>query len=81
MYKICFVVHRYAPYQGGSELFIQALAEECVKQGAAVPPAFRSLGGCAVYNKYSCTIYTAKTTTMEILGHELRHCFEGKFHN
>ena len=36
MYKICFVVHRYAPYQGGSELFIQALAEECVKQGHSV---------------------------------------------
>lgn len=59
---------------------VDNVEEECVKLGANKPPLMSVLGGCAVYNKHSCTIYTEKTTSMEILGHELRHCFEGKFH-
>ena len=31
--KICFVVHRYAPYPGGSEYYTQQMAEECVRRG------------------------------------------------
>ena len=27
-----------------------------------------------------CTIYTSKRTTMETVGHEVRHCFQGSFH-
>ena len=30
--KICFVVHRYAPYPGGSEYYVQQMAEECLKR-------------------------------------------------
>lgn len=30
--KLCFVVHRYAPFPGGSEYYVQQLAEECVKR-------------------------------------------------
>jgi glycosyltransferase involved in cell wall biosynthesis len=30
--KICFVVHRYAPYPGGSEYYVQQMAEECVQR-------------------------------------------------
>jgi hypothetical protein len=44
------------------------------------PGPLQDLKGCARYNAKSCRIITAKTTTMEILGHELRHCFEGRFH-
>ncbi len=29
---------------------------------------------------HQCIIYTAKKTTLEILGHEIRHCFMGAFH-
>lgn len=38
--------------------------------------------GCATWthNFKKCTIYTGKTTDETILGHELRHCFEGNFH-
>ena len=36
--------------------------------------------GCAQPTKNYCKIYTGKTTTMPILGHEFRHCFEGNFH-
>ena len=47
----------------------------------------RKLGGfgyavdaCSFWDKNSCTIITARQTTMHILGHELRHCFHGSFH-
>jgi hypothetical protein len=29
----------------------------------------------------TCTVVTGKPTTHQILGHEIRHCFEGKFHD
>ena len=37
---------------------------------------------CAVWeaDKSRCTIITSPVTTHTILGHELRHCFEGDFH-
>lgn len=31
--KLCFVVHRYAPFPGGSEYYVQWMAEECVRRG------------------------------------------------
>jgi len=34
--KILFVVHRYAPYPGGSEYNVQRTAEECVRRGIEV---------------------------------------------
>jgi len=33
MYKLLFVVHRYAPYPGGSEYYTHNLAKEAVRQG------------------------------------------------
>jgi glycosyltransferase involved in cell wall biosynthesis len=36
MLNLCFVVHRYAPYQGGSEGFVQAMAEESLRRGHRV---------------------------------------------
>ena len=37
---------------------------------------------CAVWNKSTqeCTIVTGTTTSHVVLGHEVRHCFEGHFH-
>jgi hypothetical protein len=35
---------------------------------------------CSEYNNYTCTIYTGRTTDMAIVGHEIRHCFEGQWH-
>ena len=39
--------------------------------------------GCAIWNKdhSKCVIITSNNTDTHILGHELRHCFEGQFHN
>jgi hypothetical protein len=36
---------------------------------------------CAVYTSKTCTIITSVETSHAILGHELRHCFEGRFHD
>jgi hypothetical protein len=38
--------------------------------------------GCAKWDAFNkrCVIITQRTTTHAILGHELRHCFEGQFH-
>lgn len=38
---------------------------------------------CAIWSVAAkeCTIVTAKVTTHLALGHEMRHCFEGHFHN
>ena len=39
--------------------------------------------GCAIWKEdfSSCTIITPLTTTHDVIGHELRHCFEGHFHD
>ena len=36
---------------------------------------------CTGWSNDVCVIITSKITTHQILGHELRHCFEGNFHN
>lgn len=35
---------------------------------------------CAKTVENHCTIYSAKNTSLAILGHEMRHCFEGDWH-
>jgi glycosyltransferase involved in cell wall biosynthesis len=34
--KLCFVVHRYAPFPGGSEYYVQQMAEEALSRGHEV---------------------------------------------
>lgn len=34
--RLCFVVHRYAPFPGGSEYYVQWMAEECHTRGHKV---------------------------------------------
>lgn len=40
-----------------------------------------SVKACSFYNANKCDIYTAKRLNMHTLGHEIRHCFQGNFHN
>lgn len=48
----------------------------------------RGLGGfrgarmeaCSFWSKNTCTIIVEYKTNNDILGHELRHCFQGNFH-
>ena len=47
----------------------------------------RGLGGfkyeveaCSFWSGGICMVITSKKPTMHILGHEIRHCFQGNFH-
>ena len=44
-------------------------------------PRGGAIRACAKYNSKSCTIITGPETSHALLGHEMRHCFEGKFHD
>ena len=43
-----------------------------------------SVEACAFWDTslfgYRCTIFTGLRTTLETLGHEVRHCFQGNYH-
>lgn len=41
---------------------------------------FKDPNACSWYNKTQCIIITGKKTTIEHLGHEVRHCFQGEWH-
>lgn len=45
-------------------------------------PFWKIIDGCAFFNKElnKCVIVTNKNTSLSTVGHELRHCFEGKWH-
>ena len=32
-------------------------------------------GGCAVWNENECTFFTASDPSVELIGHEVKHCF------
>lgn len=58
-----------------------------VKKGCNAESNKRGLGGfkieldaCSFFNKTECTIVIGKNTNNDILGHEIRHCFQGEFH-
>lgn len=36
--------------------------------------------GCAIREGIRCTIYTKRELNLAILGHEIRHCYEGNWH-
>lgn len=50
--------------------------------GAAITPTSRPMA-CAYWNvrRQECTIVTPLNTAVNYIGHELRHCFEGAFHD
>ena len=57
--------------------------EYCARvTGIPVTPTSRPMA-CAFWNvrRKECTIVTPLTTGYNYLGHELRHCFEGSFHD
>lgn len=70
---------------------IQWLKVDDVQSACEKESRRRGLGGfgygveaCAFwdksFNSHQCTILTKKKTTMGVLGHEARHCFEGSWH-
>ena len=57
---------------------VDNISETC--QGLSSLHQGKNFLGCAKYNNRACTIYVSRTTRLSILGHELRHCFEGHWH-
>ncbi len=55
--RIMFVVHRYAPFPGGSEYYVRDMAEECVRRGYDVTVLAHEhqgdLNGVKVTNDYN----------------------------
>ncbi len=57
--------------------------EYCARiTGIRITPTTRPMA-CAFWNvrRKECTIVTPLTTGFNYLGHEMRHCFEGAFHD
>ena len=52
-----------------------------VCQGFAPLNANRQYIACTKFNNNSCIVYTKPNLTLSQLGHEMRHCFEGHWHN
>lgn len=38
------------------------------------------LTACSFWSKSTCHVITAKKVNLQILGHEIRHCYQGSFH-
>jgi hypothetical protein len=55
---------------------VEDATAECKALGSKTPAL-----ACAFMGKYNCVIVTNKDTSHEILGHEMRHCFEGNWHD
>ena len=52
------------------------IAKACPR--ASKTPLFHA---CATWTQTHCTIYVPEQTYYTVLGHELRHCLEGHFHD
>lgn len=83
---------RFSPMQESLRVLAQPKVKYLVRQdayeycarvtGIPVTPTSRPMA-CAFWNvrRKECTIVTPVTTGYNYLGHELRHCFEGAFHD
>jgi hypothetical protein len=64
---------------------VQDVPQTCAMAGALKGAKVRyneKVIACAVLfrTSNSCVIYTAKKLSLAVLGHEVRHCFEGAWH-
>jgi hypothetical protein len=64
---------------------VQDVPQTCAMAGALKGAKVRynpNIIACAVVfpTSNACVIYTAKKLTLAVLGHEVRHCFEGAWH-
>lgn len=57
------------------------LQKRCAMLTGVKHSATKEYLGCATYNTSDfCVIYTGTTTSHQVLGHEVRHCYHGDFH-
>ena len=51
----------------------------CKARGVKLAPNVEA-AACSFYNRSKCHIVTSNRLNLYVLGHELRHCFEGAWH-
>jgi hypothetical protein len=59
---------------------IDACNKESKKRGFGGFDPGAKFAACSFYNGNQCTIITSKTPSMHTLGHEMRHCYQGNWH-
>jgi hypothetical protein len=59
-------------------IIVEDLEQACF--GKPKNPGDGELRGCAKSTPKTCVIYTKRITSLANLGHEMRHCFEGYWH-
>lgn len=66
---------------------VESIAPICARYNLFAPQPYRNLGlqtvvACAAWSKDAklCNIYVTPNAPPVVVGHELRHCFEGSFH-
>ena len=64
---------------------VEAFCSNAFKKDVALFQTMKIGGefkGCSIWKvrERTCVIATSSVTTHSVLGHELRHCFEGHFH-
>lgn len=64
---------------------VDDVVKACNEEGHKRFKNFKGLGttpaACAVWEKDKCLIITSKRPNMHELGHEVRHCFQGHWHD
>jgi hypothetical protein len=83
---------RFTPMQEAQRVIVEPKLKYLVRAdgyeycaritGIRITPSSRPMA-CAFWNvrRKECTIVTPVTTGFNYLGHEVRHCFEGAFHD
>ena len=72
-----------AGYTQEKAVELNVLKEDELQRAKCAPMINQGkLLGCAfwTYDGKKCQIYVTEGTSQEVLGHELRHCYEGAFH-
>jgi hypothetical protein len=77
-YNIQFEARPNLPEKSIRWVVVKNVSEICQNKMPAL--AGQRILACSEYNNHSCTIYTGLITDMAIVGHEIRHCFEGQWH-
>ena len=82
----------FEPMHFGQEVRVNWILHDDVTQACNIMIVMRnprtkynpSIKACAVRYTFGevtmCDIYTGKQTSLAIIGHEVRHCFEGAWH-
>lgn len=85
-----FLQNEYPPFQPKNNpariLAIDVIGRDDVGQSCAQQAHKNSFAapfilGCAAWTEKTCSITLPQNTLAVVVGHELRHCFEGNFHD